>query len=71
MKKDSYIVIEVTNLKGKVVTPLAWDIGKEVSKIFHFEGEIIVNWKTKEARKERGNYGHGYDLSYCLVFRNK
>jgi DNA modification methylase len=69
MKKNSYVVIEVTNLKGKEVTTLAWDIGKEVSKVFHFEGEIIINWKTKGTCKGEGNYG--YDHSYCLVFRNK
>ncbi len=70
MKKDAYIIIEVANLKDKEVTTLAWDIGKEVSKIFHFEGEIIVNWTTKGTCKEEGNYGYGYDHSYCLVFRN-
>lgn len=71
MKKNSHIVIEVANLKGKEVTTLAWDIGKEVSKIFHFEGEIIVSWKTKGTCKGNGRYGYGYDHSYCLVYRNK
>jgi DNA modification methylase len=71
MKKNSHVVIEVANLKGKEVTTLAWDIAKEVSKIFHFEGEIIINWKTKGSCKGDGNYGYGYDHSYCLVFRNK
>lgn len=70
MKPDAYIVIEVSNLKGKVVTTLAWDIGKEVSKIFLFEGEVIVNWETNKADKRDGTYGYGYDHSYCLVFRN-
>ena len=71
MKKNSYIVIEVANLKGKKVTTLAWDIGKEVSKIFHFEGEVIINWKTKGNCKGDGNYGYGYDHSYCLIYKNK
>ena len=71
MKKNSHIVIEVSNLKGRRVTTLAWDIAKEVSKIFHFEGEIIVNWKAKGPSKREGNYGYGYDHSYCLVFKNK
>lgn len=71
LKKNSYIVIEVANLKGKEVTPLAWDIGKEVSKIFHFDGEIIVDWKNDGKSKSKGNYGFGYDHSYCLVFKNK
>jgi len=71
MKKGAYIVIEVSNLKGKEVTMLAWDVAREVSKVFHFEGEIVVGWKTKGACKGSGNYGYGYDHSYCLVFRNK
>lgn len=71
MKKNSYIVIEVSNIKNKEVTTLAWDIGKEVSKIFHFEGEIIIGWKNKGTCKGKGNYGYGYDHSYCLVFKNK
>ncbi len=70
MKKNSYIVIEVSNLKGKEVTTLARDIAREVSKIFHFEGEIIIGWKGKWALKWNGNYGYGYDHSYCLVFKN-
>ncbi|MFA5047983.1 MAG: DNA methyltransferase [Patescibacteria group bacterium] len=65
MRKNSYIVIEVSNLKGDEVTTLAWDIGKEVSRIFHFEGEVIVNWKKKEVFQN-----HGYDHSYCLIFKN-
>ena len=68
MKKNSYIVIEVSNLKGRTVTTLAWDIAKEISKVFHFEGETIVGWKGKSGKD--GTYGYGYDHSYCLVFRN-
>lgn len=71
MEKNSYVVIEVANLKGKEITTLAWDIGKEVSRFFHFEGEVIIAWKNKGNRKGNGNYGYGYDHSYCLVFRNK
>jgi len=71
MKKNSHIIIEVSNLKGKDVTTLAWDIGKEISKIFHFEGEVIIGWKTKGTCKGKGTYGYGYDHSYCLVFKNK
>lgn len=71
MKKDAYLVIEVSNLKGKEITTLAWDIAKEVAKIFNFEGEIVIGWKAKGKPKSEGNYAHGYDHSYCLVFRNK
>ena len=72
MKYGSKIVIEVSNIKTKnEVTTLAWDIGKEVSKILHFEGEIIVNWTSNNQEKENGSYGYSYDHSYCLVFSNK
>ncbi len=71
MKPQAHLVIEVANLKGEEVTTLAWDIGKVVSKVFHFEGEIIINWRNKGNCMGRGNYGYGYDHSYCLVFKNK
>ncbi len=72
MKPESYIVIEVSNLKRNgEVTTLAWDIGKIVSEVFHFEGEIIINWENDDSEKENGIYGYGYDHSYSLVFRNK
>jgi len=72
MKPDSYIVIEVSNLKKEgEVTTLAWDIGKEISKILHFEGEIVINWVSDGSEGEDGTYGYGYDHSYCLVFKKK
>ncbi|MDO9538069.1 MAG: DNA methyltransferase [Thermoplasmata archaeon] len=72
MKKDSYIVIEVSNLKGDgEVTTLAWDIAKEVSKVFHFEGEIVIGWTGDGGYDGCGTYGFEYDHSYCLVFKNK
>lgn len=70
MKKNSYLVIEASNLKGKDVTTLAWDIEKEVSKVLHFEGEIVIGWEGKDSYGYGGNYGYGYDHSYCLIFRN-
>ena len=71
MNKNSYIIIEVSNLKGKQITTLAWDIARKVSKIYSFEGEIVIGWTSKGTCKGNGNYGYGYDHSYCLVFRNK
>jgi DNA modification methylase len=54
------VVLEVANLKldGQVTT-LAWDVAGEVSKVLHFEGEVVVCWDQ---------YGYGYDHSYCLVY---
>jgi SAM-dependent methyltransferase len=60
MKSNARIVIEVTNLKlWDGLTTLAWDVAEAVSRVFRFEGEIIVGWDR---------YGFGYDHSYCLVF---
>lgn len=54
------VVIEASNLKKNGhVTTLAWDIAREVSKVLHFDGEIMVGWDT---------YGYGYNHSYSLVF---
>jgi DNA modification methylase len=60
MKPAGTVIIEVANLKidGQVTT-LAWDVAGEVSKVLHFEGEVVVCWDR---------YGYGYDHSYCLVF---
>lgn len=55
-----HVVIEVANLKKNGhVTTLAWDIAREVSKVLHFEGEIMVSWDK---------YGYGYNHCYVLVF---
>ena len=62
VKQNGYLVIEVNNLKGKEVTPLAWDIASRVSTIMKFEGEIITRWK--------GHAFAGYNHSYCLIFKN-
>lgn len=60
MKPMGKAVLEVSNLKWEnQVTTLAWDIGREISQVLHFDGEVIVCWDK---------YGYGYDHSYCLVF---
>ncbi len=60
MKKNATIIIEVSNTigEGRPMTPLAWDIGREISKIFFFEEEII--YCSTEG-----------DHSHVLVFKNK
>lgn len=63
MKPSGTVVVEVSNLKVEnQVTPLAWDIGREISRVYRFEGEVIACWDK---------YGYGYDHSYCLVFTVK
>ncbi len=70
LKPDGYAIVEVANLQGSVVTPLAWDVAREISNVLHFEGEIIVCWEGEE-KKDGHSYGYGYDHSYCLIFKKK
>ena len=71
MKPNSYVVVEVANFRNKErVTTLAWDIAKEVSKIMHFVGEIIINWEIPEKDTEGGAFGGEYNHHYCMIFRN-
>ena len=60
MQPAGIVVVEVANLKiGGLLTPLAWDVAEQISRVLHFEGEVVVCWDR---------YGYGYDHSYCLVF---
>lgn len=60
MQPAGVVVLEVANLKiGGALTTLAWDVADQVSRVLHFEGEVVVCWDR---------YGYGYDHSYCLVF---
>jgi DNA modification methylase len=68
MKPGAFVVVEVANLKGNLITTLAWDVARSLSKVLLFEGEVIICWRG--TRTEEGIYGSGYDHSYCLVFRN-
>lgn len=70
LKVNAFLVIEASNLKGTEVTTLAWDIAREVSTVFRFEGEIVIGWEIDSYPVDEGTYGYGYDHSYCLVFRN-
>lgn len=65
-----HTVVDISNMKyeGRV-TPLAWDVARRVSNVFHFKGEIVVSWEGDESPDERdGQFGYGYDHTYCLVF---
>jgi len=60
MKPSAHVVVEVSNLKRlREVTPLAWDIAREVSQVLHFDGEIVLCWDE---------YSYGYNHGYCLLF---
>jgi SAM-dependent methyltransferase len=68
LKVDGHLVVEASNLKTSCVTTFAWDLAKEISSVFYFEGEVVVGWEAEDTGC--GTYGYGYDHSYCLVFRN-
>ena len=68
LKQDAHVVVEVSNLRGTEVTTLAWDVGRALSRVLRFEGEVVVGWRGED--NGNGTYGHGYDHSYCLVFTN-
>lgn len=62
LKPSGHVIIEVSNLKhtDNEITPLAWDIAREVSQTLNFLGEIVINWEP--------TYAYGYDHSYALIF---
>lgn len=64
MNRGGHIVVEVSNLKHEdgSLTTLAWDMGRELSKVLSFKGEEIICWEP--------TYGFGYDHSYCLLFES-
>ena len=67
MKKGAKIVLEVSNTfdDGHPMTPLAWDIAREISKELFFEREIIYCHENGSIKPNMSNH------SYCLLFRNK
>ncbi len=82
MKPNSIIAVDVANLKNETgdVTTLAWDVGKSISKVLHFLGEIVIIWESRvgdtvDGRSEpwrvEGAFGYGYDHNYCLLYQNK
>lgn len=65
-----HVIVDIANMKNDgQVTPLAWDVAKRISNIFHFEGEVIITWENdKRSNEKDGQFGYGYDHSYCLLF---
>jgi hypothetical protein len=61
MKRGAKVVLQVDNLKGKQVSPLAWDIAETISKVLKFEGEMVIGWD--------GNKDVDYNHTYCLLFK--
>ena len=66
LKPNSYVAVMVANLKINGITTLAWDVGKALSEVLYFEGEVIIGWEGPRNRES-----FNYDHSYCLIFKNK
>ena len=66
LKPKSHIIIDDANLKADGITTLAWDVGKALSDVLYFEGEVIIGW---EGPRDKESFG--YDHAYCLVFSNR
>lgn len=69
LTSNATVIVDVANMKfeGRV-TPLAWDVAKRVSNVFHFEGETVITWKDNANDDGEESFGYGYDHSYCHVF---
>jgi DNA modification methylase len=68
VKTGGHVVVEVANIKRDLVTTFAWDVCRALSRELLFEREIIICWERPKS--DHDVYGHGYDHSYCLIFRN-
>lgn len=72
LAQGGHVLVDVANMKyHDRVTTLAWDVADRVSNVFHFDGEVVVNWQGDESPDDRvGQFGYGYDHSYVLVLSN-
>jgi DNA modification methylase len=67
LKPKSHIIVDVSNLsRHDGITTLAWDVGKALSDVLYFKGEVIIGWEGP-----RDKESCGYDHTYCLVFSNR
>ena len=71
MKKNAYLVVEVSNLKNEnKFTPLAFDIASILQKIFEMQQDIVIIWEKNEQNNSNDSYGYGQDHSFALLFKN-
>ena len=64
LKPEGVAVVNVANIRvgGPDITPLAWDVGRVLSDVLHFEGEVVVCHDIEPAELTN---------DYCLVFRRQ
>jgi DNA modification methylase len=74
LKKKAYLTIIVKNVKkGGTIYPLAWDLARELSKIYKLKDERI--WVQDNQRLAPYGMGNAWVSNtfhhYCLQFRNE
>jgi SAM-dependent methyltransferase len=64
LKPTGALIVEVSNVRdGPSVRTLAWDVARELGRLFSFEGETVrCNTSSEPA-------GPGFDHSYLLAYR--
>lgn len=62
LRPGAFAVVNVANIRfgGPDITPLAWDVGRVLSGVLHFEGEIVICHEVEPPELTN---------DYCLVFR--
>jgi DNA modification methylase len=62
LRPGGFAVVNVANIRfgGPDITPLAWDVGRVLSEVLHFEGEVVVCHEVEPPELTN---------DYCLVFR--
>ena len=61
LRTGSFVVINAANMRSNgTTTTLAWDIGRAVADVLHFEREIVVLDPALP---------RGFTQEYCLIFR--
>lgn len=60
MKRGSYLVVHLDNLRRRSFTPLVWDVGNAIGASFRLENDILVVYE--DAPKE-------FPYTHCLVFK--
>ncbi len=62
LRPGGFAVVNVGNIRfgGPDITPLAWDVGRVLSDVLHFEGEVVICHEVEPPELTN---------DYCLVFR--
>jgi hypothetical protein len=62
LRPGGFAVVNVANIRfgGADITPLAWDVGRVLSEVLHFEGEVVICHEVEPPELTN---------DYCLVFR--